>query len=196
VVASDAFAGRCGRNTARIADWHSSGRISATGESGSLLAVPALYALGLAFDYLPGAPAGSGMTYKAVDWFPNGRDLRRSDLPRGRRGAQSLECTPVSGGPGADRVRDRCVCPMEAQRRRLAPCACRGRRRVLLSVRRLASCPGGDRTPQYTLHDQLGLSRHPDSDVHRVERRRFGGSTTCQPVAGKRTTHGSGQCSC
>ena len=34
-----------------------------------VLAVPALYALGLAFDYLPGAPAGSGMTYKAVTGF-------------------------------------------------------------------------------------------------------------------------------
>ena len=34
-----------------------------------VLAVPALYALGLAFDYLPGAPAASGMTYKAVTGF-------------------------------------------------------------------------------------------------------------------------------
>jgi two-component system sensor kinase FixL len=33
------------------------------------LAVPVLYALGLAFDYLPGAPAGSGMTYQAVTGF-------------------------------------------------------------------------------------------------------------------------------
>lgn len=33
------------------------------------VAVPVLYALGLAFDYLPGAPAGSGMTYQTVAGF-------------------------------------------------------------------------------------------------------------------------------
>lgn len=33
------------------------------------LAVPVLYAMGLAFDYLPGAPAGSGMTYQTLTGF-------------------------------------------------------------------------------------------------------------------------------
>jgi PAS domain S-box-containing protein len=33
------------------------------------LAVPVLYAMGLAFDYLPRTPAGSGMTYQAVTGF-------------------------------------------------------------------------------------------------------------------------------
>jgi len=33
------------------------------------LAVPVFYAMGLAFDYLPGAPAGSGMTYQTLTGF-------------------------------------------------------------------------------------------------------------------------------
>ena len=33
------------------------------------LAAPVLYAMGLAFDYVPGAPAGSGMTYQTLSGF-------------------------------------------------------------------------------------------------------------------------------
>lgn len=40
-----------------------------TGRKWLALAVPCLYVLGLAFDYIPGAPPGSGMTYQTVTGF-------------------------------------------------------------------------------------------------------------------------------
>ena len=40
-----------------------------TGRKSLALAVPVLYAIGLAFDYLPGAPPGSGMTYQRFIGF-------------------------------------------------------------------------------------------------------------------------------